>query len=256
MHTCELCREKNAELFGTTELTFRVDCKTCGTFRITQQLQVALKNDQWAAPLRPRVSWVVRAASDAGEIITLNTDNFEQLARDVHVPSVPQKLFRLLEEFARTNRPPGAWIPLLPEWTGQAAARVRCTRAELDYYIESLADRALLRRGASAAQGCQITPDGWEALEPIVGAGRPGVCFVAMSFNPQYTPAYEQGIKPAIEEDCGLKALRVDREEHNEQITDKSSLAFAPLKSSLRTSPDSGRESISRRGTRSVSAAS
>jgi nucleoside 2-deoxyribosyltransferase len=66
-----------------------------------------------------------------------------------------------------------------------------------------------------------LTPAGWLKLEPIGGAGVPGTGFVAMSFDPTLLPIYDEGIRPAIEDDCGLKALRVDREEHNDDITDR-----------------------------------
>jgi nucleoside 2-deoxyribosyltransferase len=42
-----------------------------------------------------------------------------------------------------------------------------------------------------------------------------------MWFDPSMTEAYSLGIEPAIEQDCGLRAIRIDRVEHNNQITDE-----------------------------------
>jgi nucleoside 2-deoxyribosyltransferase len=69
----------------------------------------------------------------------------------------------------------------------------------------------------------KLTIKGWEKLEASrTRGGIQGRCFVAMAFSEDMTPAYEQGIVPAVVEDCRLPApIRVDREEHNEQITDR-----------------------------------
>jgi len=48
----------------------------------------------------------------------------------------------------------------------------------------------------------------------------PGTCFVAMSFDPSLASAYDQGLCAAIEQDCGMKATRVDREHFGEKICD------------------------------------
>lgn len=47
-----------------------------------------------------------------------------------------------------------------------------------------------------------------------------GSCFVAMSFDPALTPAYDQGIFPALDA-CGFHVIRLDRVEHNDNINDK-----------------------------------
>ena len=69
---------------------------------------------------------------------------------------------------------------------------------------------------------CSLTLPCWQRLEPLrkVG-GNPGTCFVAMWFDHTMDEVYELGILPAVEQDCGLKAVRIDRKEHNNQITDE-----------------------------------
>ena len=62
---------------------------------------------------------------------------------------------------------------------------------------------------------------GWEAVEPITGSGIPGTCFVAMSFDRSLDGAFHEGIRSAVEEDCGFRVIRVDREPHNDNITDR-----------------------------------
>ena len=67
-----------------------------------------------------------------------------------------------------------------------------------------------------------ITFKGWEYLESRSGfLGAPKRAFVAMSFNPDLAPAFDHGIQPALEIDCGLSCIRIDRVHHNEKICDK-----------------------------------
>ena len=65
-----------------------------------------------------------------------------------------------------------------------------------------------------------LTWKGWEIVEPVVG-GVPGFGFVAMAFHDELKAAYDDGIQPAIEHDCKLTALRVDREHFKEKICDR-----------------------------------
>jgi hypothetical protein len=62
--------------------------------------------------------------------------------------------------------------------------------------------------------------DGWQAAEPGAG-GAPGLSFVAMAFCDELKAAYDDGILPAVENDCGLKAVRADREHFTEKICDR-----------------------------------
>jgi nucleoside 2-deoxyribosyltransferase len=62
--------------------------------------------------------------------------------------------------------------------------------------------------------------DGWSATEPAVG-GVPGLGFVAMSFDESLSSAYNEGMKPAVETDCGLQLIRVDAGHFQEKICDR-----------------------------------
>ena len=57
-----------------------------------------------------------------------------------------------------------------------------------------------------------------------IQAARPfwaGRCFVVMSFAPKLESAFSEGIRSAIELDCGLTVVRMDGVEHNEKICDR-----------------------------------
>ena len=66
-----------------------------------------------------------------------------------------------------------------------------------------------------------ITPRGWEEIERLKQvnvASRVG--FVAMSFQDEFNPFYDQGIAQGIAA-AGYEARRVDRTEHNNRIDDE-----------------------------------
>jgi nucleoside 2-deoxyribosyltransferase len=42
-----------------------------------------------------------------------------------------------------------------------------------------------------------------------------------MAFDPELDSAYDEGIKPAVTEDCQFSVIRVDRVEHNDNINDR-----------------------------------
>lgn len=66
-----------------------------------------------------------------------------------------------------------------------------------------------------------LTFNGWQFLEDRPTSGRPDLVFVAMSFAPELERAYDLGIQPAIEVDCKMTSVRVDRVHHNEKICDR-----------------------------------
>jgi nucleoside 2-deoxyribosyltransferase len=53
------------------------------------------------------------------------------------------------------------------------------------------------------------------------GKGKRDLVFVAMAFDSALDAAYEFGIKLAIEQDCGLQSVRIDKVHHNEKICDR-----------------------------------
>jgi nucleoside 2-deoxyribosyltransferase len=83
------------------------------------------------------------------------------------------------------------------------------------------AARSIIETEPSKQAGIQISAKGWEYLHPPSAGGIRGVCFVAMSFDHSLNEVYEDGIRKALEIDCGYTALRVDRVHHNDVITDR-----------------------------------
>lgn len=230
-HTCELCGapSESWSIEGRDMMTV-VRCDACGEFVISQLVRGYIKRDEYQRH-RIAIAWRVREAFDSGHRLELTNDNFLELADTPTFP-VSRKLTTLLEIVARATEVPGTWVHVDSR---SLQARLRCqNEIEVDYLTLALNQRDLVLRNHEEMPGqgdgygggprrwvFQVTPKGWDAMDPAVGGGRPGVCFVAMSFHPSMSPAFDDGIKPAIETDCGLQALRVDRVEHNDPITDR-----------------------------------
>lgn len=211
---CHLCGRNSWPLPEFNPDFLGVGCEACGEYSLARELVGVFGHD-----VGRRLGWRVREASDRGERLAISAENWERLS-DVPIPPVPAKMNHLLQEVARLSIFPGDWVHL--DWF-QTLARLKCeVPGETDYLSHALVDRGLLvRENDGPHPPLQVTAKGWETLAPIGGAGVPGLCFVAMAFAPGLNEAYDVGIRPAIEIDCEMRALRLDREEHNDQITDR-----------------------------------
>jgi nucleoside 2-deoxyribosyltransferase len=142
-------------------------------------------------------------------------DNFQQLASGHMRTSVSVKLRRALEYLARRSRRPGDKVEIEHDiWPMFDAVE----SGEVTYLLTTLTEQGYIVDATGSRW--QITAKSWEHLEPTAPGGIPGTCFVAMSFDPALDPAYDLGIRPATEHDCGMRVVRVDRVEHNGIVTD------------------------------------
>lgn len=98
------------------------------------------------------------------------------------------------------------------------------SKKELTYFVKSLVNRNLLTfhgRDTTPRFYVQITADGWDALDDLQSSATlKHQAFVAMSFSDDMEVAWEEGIRPAIEE-AGYSSLRVDKVEHADRIDAK-----------------------------------
>jgi len=166
------------------------------------------------------LSCATKQASNSGMDLTLRPDNIKELAAQqlrTRVVDVQSQILRLITERApRPGSPAGL--------SGHDAASVGClSQDELGWHLKHLA-----RSGLASYSGdlnvnahVELTAEGWKLAQPLPRPGGiPGQCFVAMWFDESMAEAFDQGIEPAVK-DCGYKAVRIDRKEHNNQITDE-----------------------------------
>ena len=215
---CPICRNNTEHPIPASPGDFyRVQCGLCREYTISTELCRDLPTE--IGDLHPHLTAATSQASEAGTPLRLTNENWRNHA-DAHkhgsVRSAPEKLLRLIQK--RTGHygaaavvKPKADYPLIDGIAPDTAF----------YFLDYIEELGFIKRSANR-EVVTLTPKGWEHLDPGSGGGGiPGRVFVAMSFHPSLAEAYSKGIKPAIEEDCGLEAVRVDEVAHNEKICDR-----------------------------------
>lgn len=76
--------------------------------------------------------------------------------------------------------------------------------------------------GSSPAVAAELSMEGWRRVRPAPRPGGiPGRCFVAMWFDDSMNEVFELGISKAVTDSGFPPPIRIDRKEHNNQITDE-----------------------------------
>lgn len=197
----------------------RVTCPRCGHYEYAFVPTALGLNHPPNASLLPYLSAYIRQNQPAdGRALRIGND-WTSRAETHRATTVPQKLDKLLRYFTSRSTELGRGIVVK---TFTLAPWCDGTDGEALYLYHALVERGSLVQLETNPEGgiCQVTPRGWEEIAPSTGAGVPGTVFVAMSYNPELLEAYLRGIEPALT-DCGFRVIRVDREEHNENILDK-----------------------------------
>jgi hypothetical protein len=217
-----------------------VRCERCGEYRIATEVA-----ERWGIERRRNQDGKLNQADQdllpylrahtrqASTVVTIGLD-WRALATGHRRTPMSRKKRRFLELVQQRSSAPGDWVRLDP---GMEPPRLDMRdSAEFLFVAAELKEHGHVRSRvrkpgleeigegvgpATEIHEYQLTAAGWESLEPISGAGISGLCFVAMSFDASLNSAFDEGIRPAVENDCGLTTLRVDRDEHNDVITDR-----------------------------------
>lgn len=187
----------------------------------------------WSPEIRRALSCAARQASEAGQPVDINGPNALEIA-DRHARTrVNDNIDKLLLKIASLSGRPGGVAKFyadkdftLIDCYGQAEFEQYLNwiqEAGLASYKRIMANRA---QDGSAIYGSgfelSLTVEGWNRIQPLPQLGGiPGRCFVAMWFDDSMVDVFELGISKAVTE-CGFPApVRIDRKEHNNQITDE-----------------------------------
>ncbi len=191
-------------------------CERCGAFGADKQCILALRDSGPDAML----SGVARQMAEAGETLRLTYTNLGE-ARKLAAATIADKARRLLNVLVGKSQYPGQSVDLVrqrdyPLVFGR-------NDEEFDYFLDHLEALDWLKKDVDSADiSCTVTPRGWTEFEKSRAANiESEKAFVAMWFDPGMDDAYEQGIKPAIEEDAGFKSIRIDAVEHAGKIDDR-----------------------------------
>ncbi len=214
---CPLCGSGSRNVtfdFDTSAECY--DCSYCGSFKASKMFVLAQR------PANHLISGVMREYWEQhGErllITTENVDDLEQLApgdRDVR-----EKSRRLLLALANKTEHPGGKVGLNLN-LDYPLAYCR-TSEELEYYLDHLEEEGLIRSPGNHEWCYIITAKGWERIESYKASNaESSKVFVAMWFDGEMDQVYEEGIKPAIEDDCGFKAIKINLKEFVGDIVDE-----------------------------------
>jgi hypothetical protein len=204
------------------------NCGICGSYRITGS---ALPLFQESNPPRWKLASWVYEQNSAGIKPSLTRD-FVQNASDIAVPTLEKRARAYLEAFYRSSD--GALQhQMTPRWTGFMVPSWCRTEQDADAFAEYWVNRGAITRTASldirlGVAGRILYED---TLKERASTHQ---VFVAMSFQADLNPIYEQGIFAAIL-GSGYSALRVDRKEHEGKIDD---LIIAEIRRSAFTVAD------------------
>jgi hypothetical protein len=211
---CNLCK-LDAAISKINSSALNVECRRCGTYRITMQCRFRARDADERT--LAAISAATRRAYESGTSLLLEKDSWDQVAAAHTSTPVRQKVGLLLRYLAAKSQFPGDFVSFdrnLDYPTCDAA-----TPSECDFLVTHLQDSGYLLPQDAAPV---LSVKGWDQVEPPSGAnGIPGRCFVAMSFEPALDEAYFLGIQPAVEQDCGLTAIRMKELHHNSDICDR-----------------------------------
>ncbi len=207
---CQICKtsifESAHPLAGRD--AFQIMCVRCGRYEVSGSARVTLGGDHSA--LLPYLSAHTRQAWEfEGRIVRINS-NWPDLAESHRHTSVHQKAEKLLRFIAKKTTQPGDMVTLE---VGRDFPLVDAENgAPISYFVNYWAQLGCLEIPPTNRNRAALTVKGWDRLDPGgAGAGIPGRVFIAMSFDPSLEEAYEQGIKKAVEEDCKMTSIRVDK---------------------------------------------
>ncbi|HEX5130874.1 MAG TPA: hypothetical protein VFX92_00155 [Candidatus Krumholzibacteria bacterium] len=131
--------------------------------------------------------------------------------------SISERLDRILINLAIRSDEPGAKIAVTHD---HLYLFYSTSVRQMIFFGQALAARGWIDRFDRVPEEIKMTVEGWTRLADLEREpGNPAQAFVAMSFRPELDPAWEEGLRPGIE-DGGYSPLRVDKREHNDKICD------------------------------------
>lgn len=195
-----------------------IQCPRCGKFKIFVPLMGSLTEDQHI-----RLAGLTRESTELNrEPLLITSDNLNDLLA-LAPQGIPDRALRLLAAVSRRTKFFGQSIKL--HWENDVPLAYARNSDEFRHFVDYLHDAGLINRTPWTAHppvGVILTADGFETLEARSPTGlESDSAFVAMWFDDSINPVFRDGIKPAIEDDCGFRAVRIDLEEHNDDISDR-----------------------------------
>lgn len=214
---CPICRQNFKEVESLpSQDGHRISCQLCGTYEVSRNARAALRGEHHELLLY--LSAYTRQCFELEGNIVQVPSNWIPLAEAHQHTSVHQRAEKLLRVIEKRTKQPGDAMVFEPRWDYPLVDAVDA--GQLDYLLKHWETLECIERKAN--QNVQLTVQGWDRLDPgSSGGGIPGRVFIAMSFDSSLDTIYEYGIKLAIERDCGMSPIRVDKVHHSEKVCDR-----------------------------------
>ena len=190
------------------------ECPKCGKFELTGSAKASAKTPDVCRKLS---GWI-RDRNRDGVVPQITSDTLIRMA-SLPLPSTAERVERLLFEALRDQERLDATINL--DEPRFIAATYSWDRAEMLVLFQLLKERGWISKRELGLKNVTVTADGYLAADELSAKrGQSEEVFVAMSFSPEMTSAYERGLQVGIER-AGYVPIRVDRTEHVNRIDDE-----------------------------------
>lgn len=213
VEACAIC-EGNSKWTAFSRDEFENECARCGKFEITG---AAAKREKTPEVCRKLAGWV-RDRNRVGNVPRITGEILAQLAMQ-SLPGVAERSERLLLEAVTALERLNDQVDLgEPRFV---AATYSWDRDEMRVLWQLLSARGWMKTVYDRGPMVVMTAEGFMAADELSAKrGRSEEVFVAMSFSPEMTTAYERGLRVGIEH-AGYVPIRVDRTEHVNRIDDE-----------------------------------
>jgi nucleoside 2-deoxyribosyltransferase len=214
MESCPICKENIQYSSLGSRDAYSVKCPRCADYRLTRTALVNLRNTTLSDRQRANISgWLFE-----NHIFEVTTRNIDWLS-EIPTPSFHERADKILLGLEKMTEFAGQYLGSDTSWISIGW----CINAdELNEVLEYLESSSRIHKQTKDNQPIyKILPNGWSQLETLKKIGADSKqCFVAMWFDDQMQPIYDQSIAKGIL-DAGYKPHRVDQREYNDKIDDE-----------------------------------
>ena len=213
---CKLCNMSPAETIPSGDFDgIHQECQRCGEFKLTGTACSMLHGRD--VEFRTKISGWVSDQNREGMVPTIREDMLQQISAR-SLPSYAERANRLLLDALRGQNKLGDTF------------NINEPRFVAVTYSQDISEVLILQKLLTERRwvelfnmegDCEILPSGYIAADELTRKiSRSNKGFVAMSFEKDLEPAYDEGFQIGILK-AGYDPIRVDKEEHTNRIDDE-----------------------------------
>ena len=214
---CLVCKSTEAKCQENhADDTIHVDCPVCGNYKIAGSAAPGMGSKD--PKLLPYLSCYLRQTWEAQKRRCEVPYHWQESVETHSHSTLGQKLDKLMRLAER--RSPQLGVDFHLEYRFDFPLVDATSTKTLMFLLTHAVQIGLIK--STSLNSYEISFKGWEYIERTgLSSQAPARVFVAMSFDDAMDPAYLEGIKPAVEQDCGFVCVNLKHEIHNDDITDR-----------------------------------